>query len=80
MLIRDISAMNEAVSLSVLGGSLSDPRDMQGLAHYLEHSVFLGSKVLNFYRHEKLFLRMNFPGLIIKTLRNIRMKIVFQNF
>ena len=48
MLIRDISAMNEAVSLSVLGGSLSDPRDMQGLAHYLEHSVFLGSKVFRF--------------------------------
>ena len=48
MLIRDISAMNEAVSLSVLGGSLSDPRDMQGLAHYLEHSVFLGSKVFHF--------------------------------
>mgnify|MGYP000139613794 CR=1 FL=1 len=36
--------MNEAVSLTVLGGSLSDPRDMHGLAHYLEHSVFLGSK------------------------------------
>ena len=39
----DPNAQNEAAALSVLGGSLSDPADMPGLAHYLEHCVFLGS-------------------------------------
>ena len=40
----DPNAQNEAAALSVLGGSLSDPADMPGLAHYLEHCVFLGSE------------------------------------
>ena len=40
----DPSAQKDAIAISVLGGSLSDPVDMPGLAHYLEHSVFLGSQ------------------------------------
>ena len=40
----DPNAQNEAAAISVLGGSLSDPVDMPGLAHYLEHCVFLGSE------------------------------------
>ena len=33
-----------AASLSIEVGSYSDPNDLQGLAHFLEHMVFMGSK------------------------------------
>ena len=33
-----------AASLSIEVGSYSDPEDLQGLAHFLEHMVFMGSK------------------------------------
>ena len=33
-----------SVSVSVKIGSLSNPKDYQGLAHFLEHMLFLGSK------------------------------------
>lgn len=33
-----------AASLTVGVGSFSDPHDVQGLAHFLEHMVFMGSK------------------------------------
>ena len=37
-------AQRAAVALSVGVGSFSDPPDMQGLSHYLEHMLFMGSK------------------------------------
>ena len=33
-----------AASLAIEVGSYSDPEDLQGLAHFLEHMVFMGSK------------------------------------
>ncbi|KAJ6636738.1 Nardilysin [Pseudolycoriella hygida] len=33
-----------ACSLCIDVGSFSDPRDIQGLAHFLEHMIFMGSK------------------------------------
>ena len=32
------------VSLSVNVGSYNDPHDRQGLAHFLEHMIFMGSE------------------------------------
>lgn len=33
-----------AVALAVDVGSFSDPPDVQGLAHFLEHMIFMGSE------------------------------------
>ena len=33
-----------AASLRIEVGSFSDPEELQGLAHFLEHMVFMGSK------------------------------------
>lgn len=33
-----------AVAMAVGAGSFSDPPDMQGLSHFLEHMLFMGSK------------------------------------
>jgi insulysin len=44
LLISDPAFNNSAASLDVQVGSLSDPRDRQGLAHFLEHMLFLGTE------------------------------------
>ena len=44
LLISDPDAAKAAVSLSVAVGSYLDPKTHLGLAHYLEHSLFLGTK------------------------------------
>ena len=43
VLISDPSADKAAASLDVRVGSRQDPRDRQGLAHFLEHMLFLGT-------------------------------------
>lgn len=49
-----------AASLSVKVGSFSDPADIPGLAHFLEHMVFMGSK--NFPQENAFdeFLKVSF--------------------
>lgn len=44
LLIHDQKAKLSAVSLSVASGSTSEPDEIHGLAHYLEHMLFLGSE------------------------------------
>ena len=44
LLISDPNATHAAVSLSVDSGLWADPKAHLGLAHYLEHSLFLGTK------------------------------------
>ena len=44
LLISDALADKAAVSLDVNVGSIHDPSDRQGLAHFLEHMLFLGTK------------------------------------
>ncbi|MEO0443652.1 MAG: insulinase family protein, partial [Pseudomonadota bacterium] len=44
LLIADASADKAAVSLDINVGSVDDPLDRQGLAHFLEHMLFLGTK------------------------------------
>ena len=43
-LINNPTAEKAAASLQVHVGSLRDPRNFQGLAHFLEHMLFIGSK------------------------------------
>lgn len=44
LLISDPGADKAAASLNVQTGSGDDPRDYQGLAHFLEHMLFLGTE------------------------------------
>lgn len=44
MLISDPETDISAASLSVNVGSMSDPWPIQGLAHFLEHMLFMGTK------------------------------------
>ena len=44
VVISNPSIDRSAVGLDVLIGAADDPRDYQGLAHCLEHTIFLGSK------------------------------------
>lgn len=46
-----------AVALSVNVGSFSDPKECPGLAHFLEHMLFMGTK--------------SFPGMIAAFLTNM---------
>ena len=44
MLVSDPSIEKSAAALSVAVGSFQEPKDFGGLAHYLEHMLFLGTK------------------------------------
>lgn len=44
LLVSDIKATKAAAALDVNVGAKADPRDRQGLAHFLEHMLFLGTK------------------------------------
>ena len=44
LLISDPQADKAAVSLDVAVGSSADPSDREGLAHFLEHMLFLGTE------------------------------------
>ncbi len=44
MLVSDPSIEKSAAALSVAVGSLQEPTEFGGLAHYLEHMLFLGTK------------------------------------
>lgn len=47
MLVSDPSTNLSAVSLGVACGSSSDPSELPGLAHYVEHLLFLGTEKVN---------------------------------
>ena len=50
LLVSDPETDISATSLSVNVGSMSDPWDIQGLAHFLEHMLFMGTeKVILFF-------------------------------
>ena len=44
MLVSDPDAEKSAAALSVSVGLLHDPMSQQGMAHYLEHMLFLGTE------------------------------------
>ena len=44
LLIHDASAQKSAAALAVNVGHFDDPSDREGLAHYLEHMLFLGTE------------------------------------
>jgi insulysin len=44
LLVSDPAFNKSAAALEVKAGSLMDPKERQGLAHFLEHMLFLGNK------------------------------------
>ena len=44
LLVRDADATKSAASLVAHVGSLKDPVEYQGLAHFCEHMLFMGSE------------------------------------
>ena len=44
LLVSDPDMNNSAAAMDVAVGSLSDPKDCPGLAHFLEHMLFLGTR------------------------------------
>ncbi len=44
LFIYDKSILKSAVAMEVGVGSLSDPKEYQGLAHFCEHMLFMGTK------------------------------------
>lgn len=65
MLISDPEANLSAVSLNVGVGSYSNPPNLQGLAHYVEHMLFLGT--------EKVTTKIcsNLLGIIFSSLASL---------
>jgi len=49
MLISDPTLQRGAASLTVAVGSMSDPSGRSGLAHFLEHMLFLGTETLAYH-------------------------------
>lgn len=58
MLVSDPTTDKSAGSLSVRVGSLADPWDCQGMAHFLEHALFLTTRkvLLSIYLSINLFI------------------------
>ena len=44
LLVRDTETTKSAATLYVRSGSLNDPDEVQGIAHFCEHMLFMGSK------------------------------------
>lgn len=44
LLVHDAETDKASASVNVNVGSFSDPKELAGLAHYLEHMLFMGTK------------------------------------
>ena len=44
MLVKDESTMKSAAFCYIQSGSLNDPPEVNGIAHFCEHMLFLGTK------------------------------------
>lgn len=55
LLVSDPDADKAAASMNVRVGSAQDPDDLQGLAHFLEHMLFLGARPTRIRRLPALY-------------------------
>jgi secreted Zn-dependent insulinase-like peptidase len=44
MLVQDLETVKSAACLFVNSGNLNDPKEAQGIAHFCEHMLFLGTE------------------------------------
>ena len=56
VLIRDEKTEKSSIAMNVAVGSMQNPKELQGLAHLLEHMLFLGKKLtlIIILRHQGL--------------------------
>ncbi|PCJ61883.1 MAG: hypothetical protein COA79_06195 [Planctomycetota bacterium] len=59
LLVSDSKVNHSAASIDVSVGSLEDPKDQQGLFHFLEHMLFLGTKKYPKVGQYSAFLKKN---------------------
>jgi insulysin len=59
IIVKDTEEKISAASMTVGVGNLSDPTEYQGLAHFLEHMLFLGSEKYPQYGTYKQFIAAN---------------------
>ena len=63
-----------AAALDVYIGSLADPKDVPGIAHFLEHMLFMGSTKVNrslkIYQRHLLFHYFDFSIQVKTIIRN----------
>jgi len=71
LLVSDPDVHRSAAALSVGTGYLYDPKDKAGLAHYLEHMLFLGTKKYPAVGSYKKFLDSHSGGSNAYTSGNI---------
>jgi predicted Zn-dependent peptidase len=62
MLVSDPAADKAAAAMAVHVGHLSDPRELPGLSHFLEHMLFLGNAKYEDEAAYKLFLKHHGGG------------------
>lgn len=67
LLVSDAETDISAASLSVHVGSLADPWELQGLAHFLEHMLFMGTKKVFF---KSIFIELYSYEFIFCILQN----------
>jgi insulysin len=56
LLVSDSDTRQSAATLNVNVGSLQDPKGINGLAHFCEHMLFLGTKKYPDENHYSKFL------------------------
>lgn len=59
LLVHDIETKKSAAAVNVMVGAIEDPPEFQGLAHFCEHMLFLGSKTFPVQNHYKEFINSN---------------------
>lgn len=69
-LLSSPTSNKSAMSVAVKVGSDDNPKDAQGLAHYLEHLLFLGTEIFPDVDGYKQFLAQNGGGSNAYTARN----------
>jgi hypothetical protein len=62
LLIHDADTDKASAALDVNIGSFSDPKDMPGLAHAVEHMLFMGTEKVGLFRLTKLLLTSAVPS------------------
>jgi insulysin len=55
--VRDLNVTKSAASLSVKVGSANDPRTRPGLAHFVEHMLFMGTKTYPDENEYNMFIK-----------------------
>lgn len=60
LIIQDDKADKASAAMDVKVGHLSDPEDLQGLAHFCEHLMFMGTEKVSDVRIQTSFFSLTY--------------------